>query len=87
MLEKSACFYICGRTGFAASVLSSLKKVIRKYTHSDTEADEVFRKLIADHTIMLFLPPTAEQVRRLKIFIISPMLLCVIMLQQGIGWS
>lgn len=53
ILEKSACFYICGRTGFAASVLSSLKKVIRKYTHSDKKADEVFRKLIADHTIML----------------------------------
>ncbi|MEY2819619.1 MAG: hypothetical protein RL275_3082 [Chloroflexota bacterium] len=51
--EESACLYICGRTGFAVSVLSSLKKVIRKYAFSDAEADEVFRKMIADHSIML----------------------------------
>ncbi|HNH78783.1 MAG TPA: cytochrome b5 domain-containing protein [Anaerolineales bacterium] len=50
---EQACFYICGRTGFAGSIISALRNVIRRFVDSDSKADDFFRQLMADRRIML----------------------------------
>ncbi len=47
-----ACFYVCGRTSFAHSVMRGLKRVIGKHCPAE-EVDETFRNLMAEGRMML----------------------------------
>ena len=50
---EEAHFYICGRTGFAESIMSGLRKVIRHFVDSDESASAIFHQLMADRRLML----------------------------------
>ena len=46
-------FYICGRTGFASRVMSGLHAVIYDHVESEEQANDLFRRLMADRRLML----------------------------------
>lgn len=42
-------FYVCGKTGFAVSVMEALKGVIRRYSGgSEAQVQDIIRQLIAE---------------------------------------
>ncbi|MEP7286453.1 MAG: FHA domain-containing protein [Chloroflexota bacterium] len=46
---RDGVFYVCGRTGFAASVMEALKNVVRRFTGgSEEEVNTFFRRLMAE---------------------------------------
>ena len=48
-----AYFYICGRAHFANTVMEAFKKVIRRYTQDDDQAQQLFYRLVADRRYLL----------------------------------
>ena len=48
-----AYFYICGRAHFANTVTEAFKKVIRRYTQDDDQAQQLFYRLVADRRYLL----------------------------------
>jgi hypothetical protein len=65
MTEGDGAFYVCGRPGFAGSVLESLVRIARTRVADDAAARHVIRQLVADRRLMMdvftaFAPVTAQ---------------------------
>ncbi len=66
---KEACFYICGKTAFSATVIHTLKEVVRKYSgKTEEEINQFIYQLNADRRLMTdvfttYSTPTNEERR------------------------
>ncbi len=66
---KEAYFYICGKTGFAVTVMDALKRIIQTYSgKTEKEVDHIIYRLIAERRLMqdiftTYSVPVADEIR------------------------
>ncbi|HEX5659700.1 MAG TPA: cytochrome b5 domain-containing protein, partial [Polyangiales bacterium] len=60
LAQSGAVFYVCGRSGFADSVMRTLKQIFRPHVPSDDAAAKQLYQMVGDHRLLMELHTDAQ---------------------------